>query len=100
MCASMMRMVAAAAITAFALVPINQQAKAQEQPARTESKGPAKDYPQRSLELVEFRKAAPSGTERGREIFYYKCWFCHNDFTSRAPQLKGLYARPTLISGD
>jgi len=59
----------------------------------------AKDYYQRSLETYEFRKAAQSGPERGREIFYYKCWFCHNEFTNNAPQLTGLYQRGTLLSG-
>jgi len=59
----------------------------------------AKDYYQRSLETYEFRKAAQSGPERGREIFYYKCWFCHNEFAKNAPQLAGLYQRGTLLSG-
>ena len=77
-------------------------ASAQEpsQAARADSKAPARDYYQRSLEIYEFRKAARSGAERGREIFYYKCWFCHNDFTSRAPQLKDLYRHATLVSGE
>jgi mono/diheme cytochrome c family protein len=59
----------------------------------------AKDTYQRSLATYEFRKAAGSGPERGREIFYYKCWFCHNEFTKNAPQLTGLYQRGTLLSG-
>jgi mono/diheme cytochrome c family protein len=69
-----------------------QQASPQKQPA-------VKDYYQRSLATYEFRKAAQSGPERGREIFYYKCWFCHNEFTKNAPQLAGLYQRGTLLSG-
>ena len=60
----------------------------------------AKDYYQRSLETYEFRKAAQNGPERGREMFYYKCWFCHNEFTTKAPQLAGLYQRGTLLSGQ
>jgi len=71
-----------------------QQATPQEVPKRV-----AKDYYQRSLETYEFRKAARTGPERGREIFYYKCWFCHNEFTKNAPQLTGLYERGTLLSG-
>lgn len=59
----------------------------------------AKDYDQRSLEIYEFKKAAESGPERGREIFYYKCWFCHNEFTKDVPKLTGLYQHPSLISG-
>ncbi len=68
-------------------------------PAGGPPKPVAKDYYQRSLETYEFRKAAQSGPERGREIFYYKCWFCHNEFTKHAPPLAGLYQRGTLFSG-
>ena len=87
-------------IAAWLLAPgaIAQQATP---PAATPqaSKPVAKDYYQRSLETYEFRRAASSGPERGREIFYYKCWFCHNEFTSHAPQLNGLFQRGTLLSG-
>jgi cytochrome c5 len=48
-----------------------------------EPKPVAKDYYQRSLQTFEFKKAAQSGAERGREIFYYKCWFCHNESAPR-----------------
>src|SRR5262245_25589151 len=65
-----------------------------------EAKLPAKDYKQRALEIYEFRKAAASGPERGQEIFYYKCWFCHNEFVQGIPQLKGLYQKPNLLSGE
>jgi hypothetical protein len=60
---------------------------------------PAKDYLQRSLEIYEFRKAANSGADRGKEIFYYKCWFCHNEFTKDIPKLEGLYTHPAMLSG-
>ena len=65
-----------------------------------EPKPPAKDYDQRALEIYEFRKAAASGVERGQEIFYYKCWFCHNEFVQGIPQLTGLYEKPNLLSGE
>jgi mono/diheme cytochrome c family protein len=65
-----------------------------------EPMGLAKDYDQRALEIYEFKKAARSGPERGGEIFYYKCWFCHNEFTKDIPKLTGLYARPALINGQ
>jgi mono/diheme cytochrome c family protein len=61
---------------------------------------PARDPYQKSLQVYEFRKAAASGPERGQEIFYYKCWFCHNEFTKDIPRLPGLYQRPALISGE
>jgi mono/diheme cytochrome c family protein len=59
-----------------------------------------KDYLQRSLSIYEFRKAAASGPDRGQEIFYYKCWFCHNEFTKEIPKLTGLYQHPALLSGE
>jgi mono/diheme cytochrome c family protein len=61
---------------------------------------PAKDYNQRALEIYEFRKAAANGPERGQEIFYYKCWFCHNEFTQGIPRLDGLYQKGMLMSGE
>ena len=77
-----------------------QEASPPQQGGATESKAPAKDPYQRSLQVYEFRKAAASGPERGQEIFYYKCWFCHNEFTKDIPRLPGLYQRPALISGE
>jgi cytochrome c5 len=65
-----------------------------------ETNAPAKDYNQRALEIYEFRKAATSGAERGQEIFYYKCWFCHNEFTQGIPRLDGLYQKGKLMSGE
>lgn len=67
--------------------------------AQTESRQAPKDYLQRSLQIYEFRKAAPSGAERGQEIFYYKCWFCHNEYVKDIPQLKGLFQKANLVSG-
>ena len=54
---------------------------------------------QRSIRIYGFRKAADSGPDRGREIFYYKCWFCHNEFAQGAPPLKGVFGRKKLLSG-
>ena len=61
---------------------------------------PAQRYLQRSLEVYEFKRAAASGVERGREIFYFKCWMCHNPFAKQGgPRLEGLFQRPTLLTG-
>jgi len=57
------------------------------------------DHNQRSLEIYEFKRVAASGAERGKEIYYYKCWFCHNDFAEGAPKLTGVYQRGTLVTG-
>ena len=97
------RWMAAAAIAAIlAAHGICREAAAQEAAspgAKPESSAPIRDKYQRSLETYEFKKAATSGPERGREIFYYKCWFCHNEYTKQAPQLTGLFKRETLLSG-
>ena len=74
-------------------------ASAQETQQGTD-KAPARDPYQKSLRVYEFRKAAESGAERGREVFYYKCWFCHNEFTKDIPKLTGLYRHAALINGE
>src|SRR5947209_688017 len=77
------------------------QQQARQQPARGEPAPPAKDYDQRALEIYEFRKAAQSGPGRGEEIYFYKCWMCHNELAQGgAPKLVGLFQRPMLVSGD
>ena len=94
-----MRTAAAAMILAFGLV-FGSYAHAQE--IKKVFPEPAKDYNQRSEEIYEYKKAAQSGTARGEEIFYYKCWFCHNEFAAPqkgAPLLTGLFKRSTLWSG-
>jgi len=63
-------------------------------------KQPPMDELQRADQIYQFKKAAVSGAERGREIFYYKCWFCHNEFTKDIPKLPGLFQRNALISGE
>lgn len=59
----------------------------------------SRDPYQRSLAIFEFKKAAVSGADRGREIFYYKCWFCHNEWADGAPKLTDVYQRKQLLSG-
>jgi mono/diheme cytochrome c family protein len=85
------RWLAAAAIIAAALTA---------NPAAAQEAAPARDPYQKSLHVYEFKKAAESGAERGREVFYYKCWYCHNEFTKDIPKLPGLFQRAALISGD
>src|SRR6516164_3012141 len=93
---SHVRFVVVAAVSATVLAA----AVGQEAFAQSEPKAPGKDYYQRSLEIYEFRKAARSGAERGREIYYYKCWFCHNEYTKDIPKLPGLYRHSALLSGE
>jgi virginiamycin B lyase len=54
----------------------------------------------RALKYYRYKRVADSGPERGRELYYFKCWQCHNEFQTTAPQLKGLYQLGTLISGE
>ena len=65
---------------------------------------PPKGSLQRSAEILSFKRFAESGPERGKEIYFHKCWVCHNDYTraagSIAPTLRDLYKRPKLISGQ
>jgi len=63
-------------------------------------RSPPMDELQRADQIYQFKKAAVSGAERGREIFYYKCWFCHNEFTKDVPKLEGLFTHATLWSGQ
>src|SRR5438067_7259005 len=77
------------------------QQQSREAPARTEPVPPPKDYNQRALEIYEFRKAARTGPARGQEIYYYKCWMCHNEFAQGGgPALAGLFKRTTLVNGE
>jgi virginiamycin B lyase len=86
---------------ASAIVGASAQQQARQQPVRGEPAEPAKDYNQRALEIYEFRKAAQSGPARGEEIYFYKCWMCHNEVAQGgAPKLVGLYKRATLVSGN
>ena len=65
---------------------------------------PPKGNLQRSAEILYFKRLADSGPLRGKEIYFFKCWVCHNDYTraagSPAPTLKDLYKRPVLLSGQ
>ncbi len=74
-------------------------AQGQEAGAKAEQSAPRDAY-QRSLKIYEFNKAAVSGPARGEEIYYYKCWYCHNEYTTGAPRLDGMQKRGRLLSGS
>jgi mono/diheme cytochrome c family protein len=56
----------------------------------------------RSVAIYNFKTTAESGSARGEEIYYYKCWICHNQYTIKAGTgavpLKGLFKRERLVS--
>ena len=71
----------------------------QDRPAPNPPAGPL----QRSEEIIGFKRMAEGGPQRGQEIYFYKCWVCHNAYTreagSPAPTLKDLVKRPIMLSG-
>ena len=58
------------------------------------------DYLQRSLLLDTYRIVADSGAGRGENIYFYKCWMCHNQYAKTGPYLKELFKHSQLMSGD
>lgn len=85
---------------AFTLPHIAVPASAQQAADKPAASAPPMDELQKADKIFQFKKAALGGAERGREIFYYKCWFCHNEFTQGVPKLEGLFQHPTLWSGQ
>src|SRR3984893_12411698 len=55
---------------------------------------------QRSVRLDTYRLVADGGAARGENIYFYKCWMCHNRYAKTGPYLKDLYQRENLMSGD
>ena len=55
---------------------------------------------QRSYRLDTYKIVADSGASRGENIYFYKCWMCHNQYAKSAPLLKDLFQRDKLASGD
>ena len=59
---------------------------------------------QRSVKIFNYKTTAEKGPLRGEEIYYYKCWMCHNSYTIKvgtgAVPLKDIFKRPRLTSGQ
>jgi streptogramin lyase/mono/diheme cytochrome c family protein len=54
---------------------------------------------QRSYRTDHYLEVAESGEGRGENIYWHKCWVCHNKYQQSAPQLEGLFKLPLLITG-
>lgn len=54
---------------------------------------------QRSADLYTYSTGGKSGPQRGEELYFIKCWFCHNQWAKTGPTLTGLYQRGTMMSG-
>ena len=59
----------------------------------------ATDDLQRSRMLDTYRVVADSGAGRGENIYFFKCWMCHNQYAKTGPLLKDLYQRKNLVTG-
>ena len=58
------------------------------------------DSYQRSARLDTYKVIADSGAGRGENIYFYKCWMCHNQYAKTGPYLKELFKHSQLMSGD
>ena len=69
----------------FAAGQIARPAEAQT-PAKPSQAAAGKDNPayydlQRSTQIDRYQVVAKSGVGRGENLYYYKCWMCHNQHT-------------------
>ncbi|MBZ5642247.1 MAG: c-type cytochrome [Acidobacteriia bacterium] len=55
---------------------------------------------QRSLQMNRYMELATSGPARGENIYFYKCFVCHNQYAKGGPALENLFKRSQLYSGD
>ena len=66
------------------------------------------DQYDRTAQVWYYQRIGTTGWQRGEEIYYMKCWICHNKYTrsaepdpeAAAPTLVGLYQRSKLLSGE
>ncbi len=80
-------------------IPVSRTAAAQSASPQAGAKAASDEY-QRSAEIYNMKTVAKEGAERGEEIYYIKCWMCHNKYAKAGgPPLAGLYKRPKLLSG-
>src|SRR5439155_8371241 len=68
--------------------------------AYTGQQDDTKDPYQRSAEINQMKKSAAEGQQRGEELYYYKCWYCHNKYAKTGHSLKDIFKRDRLRSGQ
>jgi len=73
---------------------------APQQPIAAAAKVMRTDDLQRSARLDHYKLLADSGAARGENIYFFKCWMCHNKYAKTGPYLKSLYQHESLMSGD
>src|SRR5579864_4077701 len=80
-------------------------AQSSQTPKAANDSPPIDEY-DRTAQVWYYQRIAKTGADRGEEIYYMKCWICHNDYTRKAtpasagPSLRNLYKRGTLMSGE
>jgi virginiamycin B lyase len=73
---------------------------APQQSQAASGKGVSTDDLQRAHRLDTYTLLADSGASRGENIYFFKCWMCHNKYAKTGPYLKSLYQHESLMSGD
>src|SRR5260370_7914477 len=64
------------------------------------AKGVHTDDMQRSARLDHYKLLADSGASRGENIYFFKCWMCHNKYAKTGPYLQSLYHHDRMMSSD
>ncbi len=67
--------------------------------AETPAPAALHDDLQRSYRSDHSLVVAESGADRGENIYWHKCWACHNKYQQAAPTLEGLFKRDALMTG-
>jgi streptogramin lyase/mono/diheme cytochrome c family protein len=85
-------------VSIFIARPAN-AGKSRDGAADTPTSASYRDDLQRSYRTDHYLEVAESGVGRGENIYWHKCWACHNKYQQAAPQLEGLFKQATLITG-
>src|ERR1019366_5428505 len=84
-----------AALTAVR--PIARSVEAQNTAGQSQSTSD-KDL-QRSYRIDHYTEGAESGPARGENIYYHKCWVCHNQYQKAAPHLTEIF-KDSILDDD
>jgi streptogramin lyase/mono/diheme cytochrome c family protein len=100
---SMRIAILAVLMVAIALLVAGGMSRTQASPKQPDSASPNvthTDDLQRSARLDTYKVIADGGAGRGENIYFYKCWMCHNQYAKTGPYLKELFKHEQLMSGD
>lgn len=97
--ASVIVTIASVSTIVWAVIALSRPAPIEAAAAQAASQPALVDGYQRSADLFTHSTSAKSGPQRGEELYFVKCWFCHNQWAKTGPTLKGLYQRRTMLSG-